>query len=174
MEIRTAIPGDLDELMDFYAEMSRALDKQDFLPHGNRGGFPSREMVADAIRTEGQFVGVEDGRIMAACFLSHDCDKSYETAPWSVRAPREQVAVLHALRVLPAYGGRGYSRQLMEYAIRAARARGQKTLRLDCARGNDVPVRLYRSCGFREVGTAVITYEDIGEPMEFRLFELAL
>ena len=40
MEIRTAIPGDLDELMDFYAEMSRALDKQDFLPHGNRGGRP--------------------------------------------------------------------------------------------------------------------------------------
>ena len=81
MEIRAAVPGDLDELMDFYAEMSRALDKQDFLPHGNRGGFPSREMVEDAIRDAGQFVGVEDGRIMAAYFLSHDCDRAYETAP---------------------------------------------------------------------------------------------
>ena len=91
-----------------------------------------------------------------------------------VQEPREQVAVLHALRVLPACGGRGCSRRLMEHAIRTARAWGQKALRLDCARGNDVPARLYRSCGFREVGTAVITYEDIGEPMEFRLFELAL
>ena len=174
MEIKAAAPGDLDELMEFYAEMSRALDKEDFLPHGNRGGFPSREMVEDAIRDGGQFVGVEDGRIMAAYFLSHDCDKSYETAPWSVQAPREQVAVLHALRVLPACGGRGCSRRLMEHAIRTARAWGQKALRLDCARGNDVPAQLYRSCGFQEVGTAVITYEDIGEPMEFRLFELAL
>ena len=131
-------------------------------------------MVVDAIRTGGQFVGVEDGRIMAACFLSHDCDKSYETAPWSGPGapgssdgpPRAAGAAgLWRPRVLPTADG---------VCHRAARARGQKTLRLDCARGNDVPVRLYRSCGFREVGTAVITYEDIGEPMEFRLFELAL
>ena len=174
MEIRTAVPGDLDELMDFYAEMSRALDKQDFLPHGNRGGFPSREMVADAIRTEGQFVGVEDGRIMDACFLSRDCDKSYETAPWSIRAPREQVAVLHALRVLPAWAGRGYARAMVEHAIRTARAAGQKALRLDCIEGNDVPVRLYRACGFRYVDTVPITYADIGVPRRFRLYELAL
>ena len=118
MEIRAAVPGDRDELMDFYAEMSRALDKQDFLPHGNRGGFPSREMVADAIRTEGQFVGVEDGRIMAACFLSHDCDKSYETAPWPVRAPRDQVTVLHAQCLLLSRPQKDHSLLLLRWLQR--------------------------------------------------------
>ncbi len=65
--------------------------------------------------------------------------------------------VLHALRVLPAWEGRGYARAMVEHAIRTARAAGQKALRLDCIEGNDVPVRLYRACGFRYVDTVPIT-----------------
>ena len=81
---------------------------------------------------------------------------------------------MHALRVLPEYGGRGFSKQLVEHAIETARERRQKALRLDCIEGNDVPQRMYRSYGFEPAGVADITYPDIGVPRKFILYELPL
>lgn len=54
-------------------------------------------------------VGQEDGRIMAAYLMNHEADPAYERAHWQAQAEREEVAVLHALRVDPAYGGRGFA-----------------------------------------------------------------
>ena len=135
MELREAAWSDLDELMAFYQEMSRVLDKKDFLPQGNRGGFPAREMVREAIGAHGQFVGVEDGRIVAAYLLNHRCDSAYRTVTWGVDAPPEEVLILHALRVLPQYGGRGYARRLVEHAIQTARARGAAGAAPGCGPG---------------------------------------
>ena len=82
--------------------------------------------------------------------------------------------ILHALRVLPDYGGRGFSKQLVEHAIRTAKNWSQKAIRLDCIVGNDIPVKVYQSFGFQYVDTVEITYADIGAPMQFRLYELVL
>ena len=56
MKIREAVLGDYAELMDFYTYMCTVLDGKDFLPHGNKGGFPSAEMVSDAIKDQNLFV----------------------------------------------------------------------------------------------------------------------
>ncbi len=93
---------------------------------------------------------------------------------WQINAAKNEVVIMHALRVLPDYGGRGYSKQLVEHAIQTARSRGWKAIRLDCLKGNDIPVRMYQSYGFKYVDTVDITYVDIGIPMPFHLYELVL
>lgn len=50
MKIREAELRDLDELMKFYKKMCEFLGRKSFLPNGNKGGFPSRKMVEDAIQ----------------------------------------------------------------------------------------------------------------------------
>ena len=174
MDIRAATDGDFGELTSFYAHMCDELGKADFLPEGNRGGFPSEPLIRQSIARGEQFVGVEDGKVVAAYIMNHDADAAYGTARWSVDGARDEVSVLHALRVLPSHSGRGLSKQLVRHAIATARNLGQKSLRLDCIQGNDVPQRMYRSFGFSLVGTAEITYEDIGVPRLFNLYELAL
>lgn len=174
MDIRTATPADLDPLMEFYDTMCAALDKMDFLPDGNKGGFPPRAMVIDAINQGTQFVGEVDGVIAAAYIMDHNADETYESARWRVQAQPQEAMVLHALRVLPDFGGRGYSKRLVEHAIRTTKSQGQKAIRLDCIEGNDVPMHMYESFGFQRVDVAEITYPDIGTPMKFHLFELAL
>lgn len=174
MNIREAIPSDIPELMIFYNRMCDILGERDFLPDGSRECFPSQRMVEAAIAQGGQLIGTEDGAIVAALILNHDCDPAYEKGAWQVDAVPQEVSVLHALRVLPEYAGRGYSRRLMEYALDNARRRGQRAIRLDCIEGNDIPVKMYLSLGFRYAGTVPITYEDIGFPMPFRLYELIL
>lgn len=174
MEIRAAVSADVPELMMFYDRMCEVLGQMDFLPEGNRGDFPPQSMVEEAVRERQQFVGVEDGRIVAAYLMDHDCDEAYDAMAWQVDAPADEVGILHALRVLPEYGGRGYSRRLVEHAIAEARSRGMRALRLDCIEDNEVPQRLYRSYGFEHRGDADITYPDIGVPRRFLLYELVL
>lgn len=160
--------------MALYDRMCEVLGEEDFLPEGDRGGFPSKEMVESAIVRHCQFVGTEGGKIVAAYIMDHECDAAYDRVSWHVDATPDEASILHALRVLPEYGGRGYAKQLIGHAIQTARARGQKALRLDCIEGNDVPQRMYRSFGFVCVATASITYPDIGVPRDFLLYELAL
>lgn len=174
MEIRSALDSDFFELKDFYARMCEVLGQKELLPEGDKGGFPSEQMIRAAIRQGGQFVGTEDNRIVAAYMMNHDCDEAYHSVRWTVDAAEHEVCVLHALRVLPEYGGRGYSKQLVRHAIDTARERKQKAVRLDCIEGNDIPQKMYQSFGFRYVDTVDITYIDIGVPRKFLLFELEL
>lgn len=171
LQIRTAQSTDFDALMVFYDAMCEVLGKREFLPEGNRGGFPSRAMVRAAIDAHQQLIGTVGGEIAAACILSHDCDSAYGAVMWPSGASEEEALVLHALRVLPAYSRRGFSRQMVEYAMETARKKGARALRLDVLEGNTVPERMYRGYGFVYVDTVQITYEDIGFPMPFRLFE---
>ena len=154
--------------------MCEVLGEKDFLPEGDKGGFPSDEMVKNAIAEKDQFIGIEDGQIVAAYIMNHDCDEAYHTARWLTDAEDKEMVVLHALRVLPEYGGRGYSKQLVQHAIDTARERGLKSIRLDCIEGNDIPQKMYMSFGFAYVDTVEITYADIGIPRKFLLYEFAL
>lgn len=154
--------------------MCEVLGEKDFLPEGDKGGFPSDEMVKNAIAEKNQFIGIEDGQIVAAYIMNHDCDEAYHTVRWLTDAEDKEMVVLHALRVLPEYGGRGYSKQLVQHAIDTARERGLKSIRLDCIEGNDIPQKMYMSFGFAYVDTVEITYVDIGIPRKFLLYEFAL
>lgn len=174
MQIIEAAEDDLTELMEFYQVMGQVLNEKDFLPEGNKGGFPSEEMVSGAIRVRQQFIGREDGKIAAAYILNHECEPAYHAAHWQTDAAEGEYVVMHALRVLPRYGGRGYSRRMIEHAIQTAREWNQKAIRLDVLVGNTVPEKIYQSYGFQYVETVEICYQDIGVAMPFRLMELAL
>lgn len=49
MLIRCAEEKDFRELRQFYDRMCEVLGEKDFLPEGDKGGFPSDEMVKNAI-----------------------------------------------------------------------------------------------------------------------------
>lgn len=174
MKIVQATNDNLTELMSFYSVMCGVLGEKSFLPNGDKGGFPTQAMVEESIKDRCQFIGIEDNKIVAAYILNHDCDSAYNTVHWQINAAKNEVVIMHALRVLPDYGGRGYSKQLIEHAIRTARSRGWKAIRLDCLKGNDIPVKIYQSYGFKYVDTVDITYVDIGIPMPFHLYELVI
>lgn len=174
MRIKQATMCDFEEIISFYNVMCEVLGEKDFLPDGNKGGFPSQDMIRNAICSGTQFVGIENDKIVAAYIMDHNCDNAYHTVKWHIAASKNEVVILHALRVLPDYGGRGYSKELVKHAIQTAKSRGQKAIRLDCIVGNDVPVKVYTSFGFEYVDTVDITYADIGVPMRFKLYELLL
>lgn len=174
MIIREAIKNDLKEAMTFYNIMCEELGKEDHLPDGSKGGFPSEAMVAEAIENKQLYIGKEDGKIMAAYIMNHYCDAAYDTVKWQIDAAKEQISVMHALRVLPQYSGKGYATRLVEHAIEIAKQKKQKAIRLDCLEVKPVPQKMYRAFGFRDIDIVEIYYKDIGEPRKFILFEKVL
>lgn len=174
MIIRVAHKNEIEDIMFFYDEMCKVLDTANFLPEGNKGGFPSRKLVQESIENEELFIGIEDSRIMAGYIINNQSDPSYDSVEWQITAKKENISILHALRVLPAYSGRGYSKELVEHAINIAKKRNQIAIRLDCIEGNDVPQKMYQSFGFKYIKTVGIKYDDIGKEMKFLLFELIL
>ena len=171
MIIREAKPEGLDEIMAFYEMMCRELDGAAFLPNGNKGGFPSLKMVTESIKNSCLYVGEENGEIAAAYIMNNECDSAYDVVPWKVEADKEHASVLHALRVVPKYGGRGYAGRLVEHAAETARSKGRKAIRLDCLVENTIAHKLYLNHGFQIAGKTEIYYEDIGERRKFLMFE---
>ncbi len=171
MIIREAKPEGLNEIMAFYEMMCRELDGAAFLPNGNKGGFPSLKMVTESIKNSCLYVGEENGEIAAAYIMNNECDPAYDAVPRKVEADKEHASVLHALRVAPKYGGRGYAGRLVEHAAETARSKGRKAIRLDCLVENTIAHKLYLSHGFQIAGKTEIYYEDIGERRKFLMFE---
>ncbi|EHQ91027.1 GNAT family N-acetyltransferase [Desulfosporosinus youngiae] len=174
MIIREGNIAEKNEIMTFYDKMCKILDNSSFLPDGNKGGFPPKEMIVEAIKNKELFVGIKNDCVMAAYIMDHLCDSAYDKVKWQIDADKIEVFILHALRVSPEYGGRGYAKKLVEHAIQIAKQNKQKAIRLDCIEGNDVPQKMYMSYGFKYIDTVGIFYEDIGTEMNFLLFELLL
>lgn len=131
-------------------------------------------MIKDSINQHNQFIGIENNQIVAAYIMNHECDEAYRSVRWSVEVKDSEIMVIHALLVLPEYGGRGYSKQLVQHAINTARKNKQKVIRLDCIEGNEIPQKMYVSFGFKYINTVEITYVDISVPKKFLLYELVL
>ena len=126
MIIREAVMEELTPVMEFYNMMCGELGKASFLPEGDKGGFPSEEMVRTSIENRELWVGEEDGSIVAAYFMNHEADEAYDSVKWQRELPKDQVYILHGLRVSPACGGRGYAKRLVEHAIQTAEAEDRR------------------------------------------------
>jgi len=59
----------------------------------------------------------------------------------------ETVAILNDLYVLPEFRGRGYGKQLVDHAVKAAKARGYSRLQWLTAQDNDKAQKLYKEVG---------------------------
>lgn len=170
MQIRQARTEDFDELKTFYIRMNEVINVRNNHFDPDNAVFPSDEMIQNAIAHAEQFVGIEDGIIVAGAIVNNECEDAYYGVKWKVEAGMDEFWVLHALRVAPEYEGRGFAKQMLAYLIELAPKRGRKAIRLDVLEGYAVE-RLYYPFGFEYVDTVEILYDDIGYPKRFRLLE---
>lgn len=173
MQIRYATEEDLEELMPFYVRMNEVINKRSNKYNPDNESFPSLKMVTDAIADQSQFIGIEDGKIVIATIMNHQCPDAYMDVQWQVELGRDEFWVLHALRVAPEYEGRGFAKQMINHIVNVALERFQKAIRLDVLEGYEVEA-MYHRFGFKYIDTIEILYEDIGYPTRFRLLEKVL
>ena len=79
-------------------------------------------------------------------------DPLWQGMAWSTAG--EPAAAVHRLMVHPAAQGRGLAKLLMAHAESLARARGFRSIHLDCFTANPAALGLYERLGYRRTGTA--------------------
>ena len=195
LEVRTARIDEFDQVMTFYARMIDEMRGTEFDVCWEHGVHPSLEFLRASVEAGQVYVGVvsEDGavagddagggdavadgdpQIASAMVLNHEGANGYEHVPWRVQADLDEVLVVHVLATLPAYHGRGFARAMLQAGIDVARAAGMKAVRLDTFPFNVRARRLYESCGYADLGTYPLAYDNVDDgSADFVMYEYAL
>ncbi len=173
IRITKANPADFESVRSFYHTHIDQSQDSPFDIGWKKGIYPSDTYLREALASGELFVGIMDEQIISAMILDHHCNADYEKAQWTRLAKPEEVLVIHALGVLPAWSGHGIGKAMVDAALKMAKAVGCKAMRLDVLRGNVPAVKLYTRAGFCLVDTLSMFYEDTGWT-EFELYERLL
>lgn len=134
-----------DGLLDLWADVSDAGGAVGFVPPVRREDIRPelvRQFVAMAEERSRTLVGYdEEGRVAATAFLTRNTHRLMTHWIW-----------LYTVMVHPRHQGKGYGRDLLAEAERAARGmEGVEAIRLACRGGLGLE-RFYAACGYKEVG----------------------
>lgn len=142
---------ELDEIVSLFQAAIKTMEENG-IPQWDEI-YPSREDLQEDIRQGTLYTGRENGTIAVVFVLNTQCDEQYEQAEW--RDKQEPYLVLHRFCVHPAFQNRGVGRLAAHQIEEQVKEQGIYSLRLDAFSENPFALKLYRSLGYRETGTAV-------------------
>lgn len=174
LEIRRATVDDMDDVMDFYTKMIDEMKGTDFDILWKHDEHPSHAFLRESVEQGYMHLGIaDDGCIACALVVDHGQAPGYEKVAWQVKAPLDEIGIVHSVATRPAYHGRGFAKKLMKAAIESSREEGMKALRLDTFQDNVRSHGLYDAIGFINHGPWTIYYDDLGH-IDLDMFEYVL
>ena len=172
-EIRKAESSEFEKVRSFYHALIDGIKGNDAHVKWQKDVYPSPGYLRSSIEQGTLYIGIADDEIISCMTVNHECNEAYEKCQWPTEASKDEVTVIHALGVSPAYFRKGCAAEMVAYAIELSRKTGQKCMRLDVLCGNTPAEKLYEGFGFIKIQTLPMYYEDTGLT-EFELYELEL
>ncbi len=174
-DFRVAGPADTAAALDAYRQIIDHLAATADFPHWHTENRPSEAEVRGWVDAGQLYLALDPSgeQVAGVVALNHDAPDAYRQAPWAVDAPPEQVLVVHALGVCPAFLRQGVARFLVDAALEVARGEGCRAVRLDTYVENAAARALYPRCGFTDLGVHTLHYEGT-DLDQFHLFERVL
>ena len=158
MKIRNAVMGELNLLMEMYADARRFMAE-----HGNPDqwgtSYPPREMVEGDIRGENVYVCEEDGRVTGAFYYKEGKDATYEVIEDGTWLSKRPYGVVH--RIISDGTVKGTASFCLAWALEQC-----KNLKIDTHRENRVMQKLLEKNGFTYCG--IIYAEDGSRRMAYQ------
>ena len=161
----------LEMLTEFYDKVTANLEATVNYPKWSRGIYPGRESIRRAIENGVQYICTSDGKTIGAFILNQDPQGDYTAGDWKQNLQDGEYMVVHTLAVSPGCARQGIGQAMLEYALKQAKARGYKAIRLDVVPDNFPARRLYEKIGFTFAGEKDLG-RDIPEIPLFALYEL--
>ena len=152
--IRKAKKNDIASVIKSYLELFDYEAK-----HGNwtnwvPGLYPSEKTAQTAWQDGTLYILTENDIFCGSMVLNHIQPTEYQLIDWNYPAESTEILVLHTLCIPPSQKGKGYGKQLIEFALQRAEQIGCNTVRLDTWEGNRPAAALYKKMGFRFAGAA--------------------
>lgn len=173
MTITKAAAQEYEAIRTFYFDVIDGFEGKAYHPRWRKDVYPDPDQLRRLLGRGELYVGKENGKIIAAMAINHDCNEGYAQTAWPTKAERSEVFVIHLLAVHPSRCRCGVAGIMVRFAVEQARAKNGKAIRLDVLKGNLPANRLYEAAGFRKIHTLSMYYPDTGYT-DFELYELAL
>ena len=170
LAIRKALENEFERVKKFYNELIDAMQDAVYKPGWQKGIYPSDAYLLESICRGELYLGELEGRIVAAMIVNHESNEGYHGVQWETEAKEDEVSLIHALGVNPAFSRRGGASCMAQEVLSMARQSGQKAVRLDVLSGNVAAEKLYAGIGFQHITTVQMFYEDTGWT-DFLLYE---
>ncbi|MEJ2163417.1 MAG: GNAT family N-acetyltransferase [Robiginitalea sp.] len=165
--IRPAKLTDLPEIMDLTKACAAHLCEQGIYQWNEK--YPSREaFVTDLERDELWVLDLGQGPV-GTLVLSQYMDEEYKSVRWN--SPDINNRYVHRLAVHPIHQGKGFARNLMDFAETKAREEGAASIRLDTFSKNPKNQRFYETRGYRRLSSVYFPKQSIHP---FYCYELLL
>lgn len=159
--IRKALKQDLPAVGQSYRELLTHEQT-----HGSNSGwvldvYPTQAWAEKCFQADSLYVLEADGRIVASMILNQVQAEEYQNIPWEYPARDGEVLVIHTLCVSPKTAGKGYGKEMVQYALTHARDMGCKVVRIDTWIGNKPAAGLYTGQGFRLAGEGQVLHQGL-------------
>lgn len=146
--IRKALSQDLDSIRQLTKACAGALQAKHIYQWNE--SYPSKERLAQDIEREELFVLEENSVIKGIIVLTFKMDKEYEPIEWLT--PNENNLYVHRFATHPKVWGKGYGRQLMDFAEVFAAENRYRSIRLDTFSQNERNKIFYETRGYVRLG----------------------
>lgn len=170
VDICRATEDDIDRLSKFFDEVIDYLEENTNYPKWEKGVYPSKESISNAVANDYQYICVAGDEVVGAFVFNQEPQGAYDKADWSVQLYDGEYMVIHSLAVHPSYYGQGIGGQMVEYCAEVAEDTGFAAIRLDVVPDNNPAISLYEHHGFTYVGEYDLERGIEGIPT-FALFE---
>ncbi|PCE62974.1 GNAT family N-acetyltransferase [Sediminicola luteus] len=146
--IQLANLSEIDAILEMTKACALFMQKQGIFQWNAH--YPSRSAFEkDVARNE--LYTLYEGQTLVGCVVVSDfMDAEYKTISWLT--PNGKNGYVHRLAVHPDYQGKGYARQLLDFAEKTARKRGWISMRLDTFSQNPRNNTIYEKRGYTRLG----------------------
>ncbi len=161
--IRKAKITDIIAIADTYTALLKHEQQYGSNSNWKLDVYPTIAVPEAKVPTGTMYVLEENGEVCASMVLNHDQAEEYAEIEWQYPGEKDRVLVIHTLCIPPQKAGRGYGRQMVEFAKNYGAEAGCTTLRIDTYAHNEPAKRLYLNCGFRIAGYGRILLQGLIE-----------
>ena len=148
MEIQVIEFDDLKAVVQLYAVITADLRRKGIKQWDRL--YPNRFIVKADIRNGHLFGLSADKKVIGAVVVDTYESKKYRKLKWEDEEGRP--VLIHRLAVHPDYQGKGYGKQLLQFAEDYAVKNGFSSIRLDVFSLNSGAVKMYERAGYQERG----------------------
>ncbi|MFJ7726774.1 GNAT family N-acetyltransferase [Neobacillus sp. NPDC097160] len=148
MEIQAIELIELKAVIRFYAEITADLRRKG-INQWDRF-YPNRFIVKSDIKMGNLFGLSTDKKIIGAVAVDTNESKKYRELKWEDEDGKP--LMIHRLAVHPDYQGKGYGKQLLQFAEDYSLRNGYSSIRLDVFSLNSGAVKMYERAGYQERG----------------------
>lgn len=142
--IRLAHSSDLTEIKALTGACAIALQKRKIFQWNEN--YPSIDKLSSDIDKQELFILEEDGSVMGIVVLTLEMNEVYGKVDWLT--PDGRNLYVHRLAISPTHWGKGYGRQLMDFAEDLAKKKNFASVRLDTFSQNPRNQRFYEARGY--------------------------